>query len=141
MPRGQLTRAALCALGTRYGRLLYRGKGIVCDAQRRAAEPEFNDSTISVESRLFAPKNVCLDLDDSTCDGLSEAECKSFIAEHFDEKGLLVETAVICRRPTIRAITIAGTPSRTSRSARRWARPWFAFSARLRPQMADAISV
>ena len=24
----------------------------------------------------------------STCDSLSEAECKSFIDEHFDEKGL-----------------------------------------------------
>ena len=53
-----------------------RGKANVCNAQRRAADrPELNESTIYVESRIFAAKYACLNMNDTACAGLSDAGC------------------------------------------------------------------
>ena len=53
-----------------------RGKANICNAQRRAADrPELNESTIYVESRVFAAKYACLDMNDTVCEGLSDAGC------------------------------------------------------------------
>ena len=53
-----------------------RGKANVCNAQRRAADrEELNETTIYVESRIFAAKYACLNMDDTACAGLSDAGC------------------------------------------------------------------
>ena len=57
-----------------------RGKAVICNAMRRVADrPELNESTIYVESRIFAPKYSCLEMDDAVClrngVGLSDAGC------------------------------------------------------------------
>ena len=53
-----------------------RGKANVCNAQRRAADrEELNESTIYVESRIFAAKYACLNMSDTACAGLSDAKC------------------------------------------------------------------
>ena len=57
-----------------------RGKSNILNAQRRVADrPELNESTIYVESRIFAAKYSCLEMDDAIClrdgVGLSDAGC------------------------------------------------------------------
>ena len=53
-----------------------RGKSRICNGQRRAADrPELNESTIYVESRIFAAKYACLNMNDTACAGLSDAGC------------------------------------------------------------------
>ena len=53
-----------------------RGKAVICNAQSRAAtHPEINETTVYVETRIFAARYSCLDLDDDACDGLSNAGC------------------------------------------------------------------
>ena len=52
------------------------GKAKICNGQRRAADrPELNETTIYVESRIFAAKYACLNMNDMACAGLSDAGC------------------------------------------------------------------
>jgi hypothetical protein len=53
-----------------------RGKAAICNAQSRAASrPEINETTVYIETRIFAARYSCLGLDDDACDGLSNAGC------------------------------------------------------------------
>jgi hypothetical protein len=53
-----------------------RGKAKICNAQSNAAtRPEINETTIYIETRIFAARYSCLGLDDDACDGLSNAGC------------------------------------------------------------------
>ena len=57
-----------------------RGKQVILNAQRRVAErPELNASVIYVESRTFAAKYACLHMNDTVCEGLSDAGCQDTI--------------------------------------------------------------
>ena len=53
-----------------------RGKQVICNSQRRAADrPEINETVAYVETRTFAARYACLDMDDAACLGLSDAGC------------------------------------------------------------------
>ena len=49
------------------------GKAKICNGQRRAADRL--QSTIYIESRIFAAKYACLNMEDTACAGLSDAGC------------------------------------------------------------------
>ena len=54
-----------------------RGKAVICNAQSRAAtRPEINETTVYIETRIFAARYSCLGLDDDACDGLSNEGCR-----------------------------------------------------------------
>eukprot|EP00964_Phaeocystis_antarctica_P094466 scaffold61196_cov63-Phaeocystis_antarctica.AAC.1 len=66
------------------------GKGAICEAQKKAADrPELNESTAYVESRHFAPKYACLDME---CH--SEAECDELIDQKEAETGMSCSDAL-----------------------------------------------
>ena len=53
-----------------------RGKQVICNSQRRAADrPEINETVAYIETRTFAARYACLDMDDAACLGLSDAGC------------------------------------------------------------------